>query len=70
MQIRGHTEKYWSKRDRWSEFHDAVTVRPIDNNEYKVFLPFPPSWIGLFTDNINQKVQTLIAPDKRPSRSR
>jgi hypothetical protein len=70
MKIRGHTEKYWSNPKNSGEFHDYVKVISGENNEYRIHAVCPPSWFSLLTDNINQKAQSLIAPDKNPSRSR
>lgn len=70
MKIRGHTEKYWSQPKNQGEFHDQIKVLPEADNTYRIHISFPPSWIGLYTDNVTQKTESLIAPGKKPAPAR
>jgi hypothetical protein len=65
MKVRGHTEKYWSKPERFGEFHDLIKIHPTEDKEYRVYLSYPPIWTRAFIENINEKTQLLTAPDNR-----
>jgi hypothetical protein len=75
MNLYGHTEKFWGRADAQGQprphgglFTETKVIND-GNNEYRINFSFPVHSMGRLADNINEKAQSLIAPDK-PSRKR
>jgi hypothetical protein len=66
----GHTEKYWSNKNRWWGLQDQVKLIQDGDDTCRIVFQVPLHITKRVAECLNDTAQNLIMPDKKPGHSR